>query len=250
MNTSLYGDTNYGDFGSFDTGGSSGGDDMVGSLIGGIFEEIGDNLMYAGEMEINKRRYREQIEREDTAVQRRVADLKAAGLSPTLAAGSAAQSSVPITASSQKGSQSGLQSTIINAALAKKSIEKTDAEIARVNKLREMDDYSLNFAKGKELPIGQVSEVDKIISGITSALDKIGQARNQGTGSPALDAVLPVAAHVVDVTKDPGAHALPNQVEFINQREADKEENKKKDDETVTQWLRRLWNKNILRRTD
>lgn len=55
-------------------------------LIGDLFNvgQQGQNLAY------QKRLQRELFAREDNAVQRRVADLRAAGLSPTLAAGSAA----------------------------------------------------------------------------------------------------------------------------------------------------------------
>ena len=71
-------------------------------IFGGIAAvgDIGLGIAnYNLQKETNRQNYemwQEQMAREDTAVQRRMADLQAAGLSRTLAAGNAAQSSAPI----------------------------------------------------------------------------------------------------------------------------------------------------------
>lgn len=75
-----------------------------------IAQGVANTGLSVWESLFRERQYKEQKQREDTAAQRRVADLRAAGLSPTLAAGSAAQSSTPISVTAPRVSlDTGIQ---------------------------------------------------------------------------------------------------------------------------------------------
>jgi len=84
----------------------------------GAIADIGLGVLNYNQQKANLR-YQKSIqqqawEREDNATQRRVADLKAAGLSPTLAAGSAAQASAPISTHAPQYSGPSMQDKALN----------------------------------------------------------------------------------------------------------------------------------------
>ncbi|QXP07858.1 MAG: DNA pilot protein [Arizlama microvirus] len=142
--------------------GISGGNSMGAGAIGAIVQganDLGGNIVNSAGLELNRKTslqnmalqskasalnmwlQGQQWNREDTAVQRRVADLKAAGLSPVLAAGSAAQTSSPQEIKAPQNNfefknpiePSQIFTMLNQMMLTESQIKKNDAEVYKAN---------------------------------------------------------------------------------------------------------------------
>nr|WAE43413.1 MAG: DNA pilot protein [Microviridae sp.] len=177
----------------------------VGGIVSGlagvgtdIYNMYNSNRNYQNQQDVQS--YQKQVQqttwdREDNAVQRRVSDLKAAGLSPTLAAGSSASSSAPISVISPSHDAVSMSGGLSNAQTAlammssKQNIAQSEAQTAliRQQQARAAVDtatarHDLDVYTRSGLP-SNASQIGKMVNDATGLLGSAGSVvNNAGRG--------------------------------------------------------------------
>lgn len=136
------------------------------------------------------------FDREDNAIQRRRADLEAAGLNPNLAAGSAAGAgSVVATSGASAGRQLANGPDLLNTVLQFKAVEAAEKD----NKIK---DYELNLARQREREEKRFNTLNQIES-----LFNAGQGSDFFL-SPYGDEIFNINSHPQDIQTVDGKHFL------------------------------------------
>ena len=128
---------------SFWTGIAGAGSNFLGSIF-----NLGTGL---STLAYQKELQREIFRREDTAIQRRVADLKAAGLSPTLAAGSAANAGAAINVSAPELNTNQFASALNDAVKNAISDYKASEEAKLMSTQRAKNTAEVEYTKAQTL---------------------------------------------------------------------------------------------------
>lgn len=110
---------------------------------------------------LNEKLMRESWQREDNAVQRRAADLKAAGQSPLLASGAAAQSSGPVSMTAPRQSQKAVDASMIMQGIAQGlQMKKTEMDIAAQKQQMRLADVGAYIALQDSINRNFMTDVD------------------------------------------------------------------------------------------
>lgn len=238
------------------------------SGIAGIGGSIFNTAQQKKSQAHNQRVQEVTWDREDNAVQRRVADLAAAGLHPTLAAGSAADTSAPIRqepVQMDRGMQDGF-SVLASQGQALANIEQTQAQtdltraqvnayelevegkrlsnqrVAQLMKQTEIEmkrldsvlanmEHDYDYARRHDLPIGQI--YDRQIRRIEIAIDKMFQV-----GQELGDKMFPPGGVIDTIYQD----AYRNQTTSFFDRHPDPAQDtwKQRIDRKFFEWMQRL----------